>query len=370
MEDSTAPCFSPCSALRGILLFTRHRREYLYLKSSHKHPQLLPRTTTGPWFSFVPHASALPRGRPGQAAPVSRLPRGPAGPPSPPLPPPRLQPPPPSPPPRRRVAPTTMAGLPPDATLTVRWRAATHPIALAGLPQPPTVGGLKAALAAATGVPAAAQTLLWPRRPGGGRGGGGRGGAPADATLLADVFGGGVPTKPLSMMGAPAGAAAAAATAAAAAEAAAAGTSGGGRRGGGHGGGGGNGGGAPPAPPGGGADVRALHAAVVDDLDGLQAPPPPPAPRVPRGVHPFYRRRGGGRVASAANAAAALAAEEAGLFLDGRVDAMADGGGAGGAAAPDAGVVADPPPAGGGHRDGDGDGDGDGGGGGGGRARF
>lgn len=166
-----------------------------------------------------------------------------------------------------------MAGFPPDATLPVRWRATTHVIALRSL-QPPTVGGLKAALATMTGVPAGDQTLLLPRPPGGGRGGGG---GHADAVPLANVFTGGLPSRPVAMMGAPATAAAADGGTASGDDA----------RGGGGGGGSGDAGRESVR----GDALQALHDRVIDDLDDVQAPPPAPPARQRLPIHPFYSRR-------------------------------------------------------------------------------
>lgn len=164
-----------------------------------------------------------------------------------------------------------MAGFPPDATLPVRWRSTTHVITLGSL-QPPTVGGLKAALATMTGVPAGDQTLLLPRPPGGGRGGGG---GHADAVPLADVFAGGLPSRPIAMMGAPATAAADDGGTASGDDA--------------RGGGGGGDSGVAGRDSARGDALQTLHDRVIDDLDDIQAPPPVP-PRQRRPTHPFYAR--------------------------------------------------------------------------------
>ncbi|KAK1858540.1 hypothetical protein I4F81_001141 [Pyropia yezoensis] len=164
-----------------------------------------------------------------------------------------------------------MAGLPPDATLPVRWRSTTYAIPFGSLQPSPTVGGLKAALATLTCVPPTDQTLLLPRpRGGGGRGGGGH----SDAVLLADVFAGGIPVRPIAMMGAPKNPAAEHGGKALSS-----------------GGGGGGGGGDVHSDGGGGGSLQALHDSVIDDLDETLAPPPAPFPRHRRPAHPFYSRR-------------------------------------------------------------------------------
>ncbi|GAB0492769.1 hypothetical protein MMPV_004038 [Pyropia vietnamensis] len=163
-----------------------------------------------------------------------------------------------------------MAGLPPDATLPVRWRATTYAISLGSLQPNPTVGGLKAALATVTGVPPADQTLLLPRPRGGGRGRG-AGGGHGDAVLLADVFVGGAPTRPVAMMGAPFTPAPGDSSKASGGGPGSDGGSGGRSDGGGRSGSG-------VGSDGGGAStLQALHDRVIDDFDDF--------------LHPFYSRR-------------------------------------------------------------------------------